>query len=294
MSNLEILHSQEDASVNFVWKGDFPGMLEARYVRRSPEYFVCYLSSQSGCQQACRFCHLTATGQTALIDVSITDILMQAKTVLEYAATQEPAKVVHFSYMARGEMLANQHIQKDSKTLLSGLYDLAKIYSLHPKYMASTIMPKLIEDMQLIDIFPYIHPTIYYSIYTLNPDFRKKWLPRAMDPQKALDKLVNYQHLTGKLIRLHWAFINGENDREEDVLGIIQAVKSRKLKVDINLVRYNPASDKHGSETPEDTISKWAETLQIALPESYVKVVKRVGHDVKASCGMFVPKEAKG
>lgn len=79
--NPEILHSQEDASVNFIWRGEYPGMLEARYVRRSPEYFVCYLSSQSGCKQACRFCHLTATKQTSLIDVPIADILNQASNL---------------------------------------------------------------------------------------------------------------------------------------------------------------------------------------------------------------------
>lgn len=290
MSNPEILHSQEDASVNFIWKGDFPGMLEARYVRRSSDYFVCYLSSQSGCIQACRFCHLTATGQTALIDVSIEDILMQAKTVLEYAKEQSPAKIVHYSWMARGEVLANQHIRQDSRRLLSGLYDLAKSYQLQPKYMMSTIMPKVIENMNLIDIFPFIHPTIYYSIYTMNPEFRKRWMPKAMDPNLALDKLVDYQRITGKLARLHWAFINGENDSEEDVLGIIGAVKARKLKVDVNIVRYNPASEKHGIESPEDIIQKRAETLRIALPESHIKIVDRVGRDVRASCGMFIPK----
>lgn len=285
--NPEILYSQEDQSVNFIWKGSFPGMLEARYVRRRPDYFVCYLSSQSGCQHACRFCHLTATGQTALIDVPFEQILMQARAVLAYAASQEPAKVVHFSFMARGEVLANKYIQEDSVVLLTSLYQLAKEHNLQPRFMFSTIMPKVIEDKSLVNIFSFGAPSIYYSIYSMSPDFRRRWMPKAMNPNLALDKLSEYQRITGKLIRLHWAFIKGENDRSEDIQGIIDAVKARGLRVDINIVRYNPASSKHGEEADAEIIQKHAETLKAAFPESAIKVVARIGRDVFASCGMF-------
>jgi len=290
MSDLQILHSQEDASVNFIWKGDFPGMLEARYVRRKPDYFVCYLSSQTGCKQACKFCHLTATKQTTLIDVPIVDILNQARTVLEYAATQEPAKVVHFSWMARGEPLANHYVTNNSRELLTQLYDLAAEYALAPKYMISTIMPKLVENKSLSEMFPFIHPTIYYSIYSLNPEFRKKWLPNAMEPNLALDKLAEYQYQTGKLIRLHWSFIRGENDSDTDVASIIEAVKARKLRINVNFVRYNPASDQHGLEADGDVIESHTLQLRLAFPEATIKTVARVGRDVYASCGMFLQK----
>ena len=61
--------SGQDASVNWDRPADV-GRLEARYVRRCPDYFVVYLSSQTGCSQGCRMCHLTATGQTRLRDVT--------------------------------------------------------------------------------------------------------------------------------------------------------------------------------------------------------------------------------
>jgi len=51
-------------------------------------------------------------------------------------------------------------------------------------------------------------------------------------------------------------------------------------------VRYNPASPAQGVEADEDTINAYIAVLRERLP-CVVKVVERVGHDVKASCGMF-------
>ena len=40
MTNLQILKSAEDASVNFIFKGEYPGYQEARYVRRQESYMI--------------------------------------------------------------------------------------------------------------------------------------------------------------------------------------------------------------------------------------------------------------
>src|SRR3954470_14116196 len=99
--------SSEDASVNFDRPADV-GRIECRYVRRCPDYVVVYLSSQTGCNQGCRMCHLTATGQTRLRDVTHEEFLEQAATVLDhYRRETAPARAVHFNFMARGEPLAN-------------------------------------------------------------------------------------------------------------------------------------------------------------------------------------------
>ena len=90
--------SGQDASVNWDRPADV-GRIEARYVRRCPDYFVVYLSSQTGCDQGCRMCHLTATGQTQLREVSYEEFLQQADTVLDhYRREAPPARISPFQF----------------------------------------------------------------------------------------------------------------------------------------------------------------------------------------------------
>ena len=121
--------SRLDASVNFVKLADV-GRIEARYVRRTDDYVVVYLSSQTGCRQACRMCHLTATGQTKLRDTTREELLEQADLVLDHYRAQQPARSVHFNFMARGEPMLNHTVLHDSNALFDGLWQRADAHDL--------------------------------------------------------------------------------------------------------------------------------------------------------------------
>src|SRR5262245_31736902 len=158
--------SSEDASVNWDRLVDV-GRIEARYVRRSQDYVVVYLSSQTGCDQGCRMCHLTATGQTRLRDITHEEFLEQAETVLDYYRREgPPARSVHFNFMARGEPLANSSLLANADELLGELARRAVALELRPRYLVSTIFPKDLGDRLLEDVFVVHHPEVYYSIYS--------------------------------------------------------------------------------------------------------------------------------
>jgi len=279
---MQVLKSTNDDSVNFVIKQDI-GFIEARYVRRTEEYAIGYLSSQTGCNKSCKFCHLTTTDQKRFKDCTPDDFYNQAYTILKYYETQPKAEYINWNYMARGEPLSNSFIVNHASEHLNSLYNLSTEFGLIPRFNISTILPNTMRK-SLIGIFNQrnIKPTIYYSIYSVKEDFRKKWLPAAMPVNEALQMLKDYTYIGGEVV-FHSAFIKGENDNPMDIIDIMDSISFHNIQARFNIVRYNPYSELEGEESP--WIDNIASLISKYMP---VQVVTRVGEDVKASCGMFV------
>jgi len=290
MTTPRTLVSAEDASINYVMEAPSVGLYEARYVRRQPEYFIIYLSAQSGCDQACRMCHLTATGQNRYVDASFNELMAQAQAVYNHYDRQPPAAWVHYNFMARGEALNSTTIRQEGVPLLHALGALARSRGLASKYLISTILPQSLGETELVALFddPQVYPEFYYSLYSVNPDFRRRWLPRALPAEEGLARLARWQQATGKVPKIHFAFIEGENDAERDMHAMADAIENHGLRVDLNIVRYNPYSDKQGRESSLAVIERNVGILTDRLHPENVRIVPKVGFDVKASCGMFV------
>lgn len=283
---VQVLNSNIDRSVNFV-EEQLVGFLESRFVRKCDDYFIAYLSSQTGCNRGCTFCHLTVTGQISFVDSSHNDFVAQAIQVFKhYRAQPVRAKYMHYNFMARGEPLANKILLESGDELLVKLGQVAKDEGLPAKFNISTIMPTTLKQ-SLVDTFHYLNPTIYYSLYSTNPEWRKKWMPAAMNVDDALSMLKEYQDFSKKMTKIHYAFIAGENDSEEEINNICDAVDRTQLHCEFNLVRYNPASPDQGVESSEEVIKRDIDILTARL-SGKVQIIPRVGFDVKASCGMFV------
>jgi adenine C2-methylase RlmN of 23S rRNA A2503 and tRNA A37 len=104
-----------------------------------------------------------------------------------------------------------------------------------------------------------------------------------MNVDAALDLLYEYQYVTKKIIKLHGAFIAGENDHVDQVHDMMQAVNQRGIRAEFNIVRYNPYSASQGTESAN--LEGIQEVIRSYMP---CKLITRVGSDVAASCGTFV------
>jgi len=191
--------------------------------------------------------------------------------------------------MARGESFANRNVRERGPELCERLSALALERGLLPRLKFSTIMPRELADLELADVFGGYNPDVYLSLYSVDPAWRRRWMPKALPAEASLAKLARYQKLTRKIPVLHWELIAAENDSEADIEAICDAVRHAGLRCDFNLVRYNPYSPGQGQESPPEVIERAARQLEAGVPGTRVKVVSRIGFDVKASCGMFVP-----
>jgi adenine C2-methylase RlmN of 23S rRNA A2503 and tRNA A37 len=280
------LNSTLDKSVNFFRNTDDGGKIETRFVQRDDDKFIVYLSSMTGCDKACRFCHLTQTGQTMARHLSQEEILEQAITVLD-AMHPEKADLLHFNFMARGEPLSNPKVNKE---LFKQLAAVAGSYGYACRIKISTILPTDIVSDNGKHLFDKDCPPvdIYYSLYNTDHEWRKRWMPKALSAIEGMAWLRRFQALTNNRVILHWALIENENDRPDIWNCAFDMAKRAGLEIDFNLVRYNPANDK-SKEAPETALQRLLEDAAATIRgQKRVKLVSRVGFDVAASCGMFL------
>lgn len=291
---LRTLHAHEDESVNFVRPAP-GGYLEARYVRRTEDYFIAYVSSQAGCDRSCRFCHLTSTGQTSMAQSTVSDYVGQVADVLAHHDRQDvrPDRM-NMNFMARGEPLLNPilHSAETWSRMAEGVRRAASASGIGTvKFNVSTIMPTMPEDVpwpRLDQVISDPDVTLYYSLYSMDPAFRRRWIPKSVDPRAALRTLAAWQDATGNEVALHWAFIEGENDDLRTVHDIVRAVRDAGLRPKFNAVRFNPPGGSRHREPDELVVERNFSVLAEAFGHPSSRIVPRVGLSVKASCGMFV------
>lgn len=297
------LVSKLDSSVNFV--SDFgKSLIECRYVRRHDNYISVYLSSHNGCTMRCKFCWLTNTSQISFKHCDIQIYKAQFNEVLKYAKTIDGKSSVgvhiNINLMARGEPLANKYLIKNYPDFYETMETCINTYNYKSlKINLSTIMPYTIYDRNLVSIFGCYPVHIYYSLYSFNPHFRRKWMPNAIEPNHALQKLRELAELDNP-ITIHFALIKGENDKLEEVKELAKKVDSYKFPyIKFNVVRFNPHESLQYEETDPERMDEIFSILNGVSKndnESYVignnsRVVPRIGKDVYASCGMFISKE---
>jgi len=292
-----VLRSKRDESVNFIasYKG---GSIEARYVRRTPDKVSAYLSSHSGCNQRCKFCWLTASGQTSFDHVPIDLYAEQLDRVLSHARftdSQFPLGTVrprvNVNFMARGEPLANRHLMSNYRTLHETLQTVVESHGYNEmKVNISTIMPPMTQGVNLDARFSGLPVYLYYSLYSVNPEFRKKWIPNARAPDNALSTLKDFQVASGMPLTIHFALIRNENDNLEDIQNLIDTVKRYSFdNLKFNVVKFNPHSSSEHTESvnTQKIFEMLNEVSSGTTCYTGSRIVPRVGEDVYASCGMF-------
>lgn len=293
MRGIKELRSSIDKSVN--WLIPVAGkksVLETRYVRKKDDYIISYVSSSVGCVQKCKQCFLTQQKQFEMYHVKEADFANQVERSINHYLTKDHlggANRININFMAKGEPLVNPTVVNSYPSLYNRLNKMCTSVGLQTKVNISTIMPGTMKHNKLQWIFGDTPVNLYYSLYSINEAFRKKWMPNAIDWRLALDKLKDYQENGGGVVTFHWANIAGENDKLEDVNALANVLREYKFNAKFNVVRFNAHDNLTYKESDPERINEVFQIVNDALgnnPKSYI--VPRVGKDVSASCGMFV------
>jgi adenine C2-methylase RlmN of 23S rRNA A2503 and tRNA A37 len=324
MKNLLKLSKRLDAidgSCNLIFNYG-KSVLESRYVRRSPNYVSLYLSSHNGCTMGCRFCWLTQQKLNSFSASGLDIYRSQTLHLLDVIPEKDHQNLlknqikININLMARGEPLANPTIINSYQDFYKSLEkDVIESGYKEVKINLSTIMPHTVRKRNLIDIFKDNPVSIYYSLYSPNETFRKKWLPNAIPYQTSLDKIKKYQEDYYKLttqwapLTFHWAVIKGQNDDIEENLFLQKEILERDFKnLKFNLVRYNPPEGlpiEDSQEVSDETLKTIFHIFESisnidekgnqsgnhqgkgSTKRNLSRIVDRVGKDAFISCGMF-------
>lgn len=289
----------KDGSINYLLELANKNIIECRYVRRKPSYISTYVSSHTGCKMGCTFCWLTQSGQTQFDHVTIPEYELQLNTVLSKAPTIiNPKDVrINVNFMSRGEAMANKFVINNYKNLYDCLYNVVIRNGYDKMKMnVSSIYPNSLKGHKLEIVFKDRPVNFYYSIYSCNDSFRKKYVPNAVSVKYALDRLACLQenHHDNTVV-FHCAFIKGANDDIKEVNKMANLIKSYNFKnTKFNLVRLNPYI-KNGvpimEESSKETLKEIFDIMNNAVtnkvPTQASRIVGRVGTDAFVSCGMF-------
>ena len=227
------------------------------------------VSSQVGCAVGCVFC---MTGQSGLIrQVGSAEIV--AQVVL--ARQQRPVRKVVF--MGMGEPAHNLEQVLEAIELLGTVGNIA-----HKNLVFSTV-----GDERVFERLPLgpVKPALALSLHTSRADLREQLLPRAprIDPQDLVEAGERYARATGYPIQYQWTLIDGLNDTDEEIEGIVRLLKGKYALM--NMIPYN-AVPGLPYQRPD-----WERAAAIArrLHRSGVltKLRHSAGQEVEGGCGQL-------
>lgn len=227
------------------------------------------VSSQVGCAVGCVFC---MTGRDGLIrQVGSAEIVAQ----VAFARLHRPVKKVVF--MGMGEPAHNLDNVMEAIDVLGTVGNIG-----HKSLVFSTV-----GDPRVFDRLPtgLVKPALAVSLHTTRADLRAQLLPRApkMSPEELVDAAEVYARQTGYPIQYQWTLLDGVNDSEEELEGIVRLLKGKYALM--NMIPYNAIDDLPFKRPSWERAAEIARTLHNR--GILTKLRNSAGQDVEGGCGQL-------
>jgi 23S rRNA (adenine2503-C2)-methyltransferase len=228
------------------------------------------ISSQVGCAVGCRFC---MTGQGGLVrQLGSAEIV--AQVVLARALRPALKKVV---FMGMGEPAHNLDAVMEAIELLGTGGGIG-----HKQLVFSTV-----GDERVFERLPQgpVKPALALSLHTTKPALRAELLPRAprIDPVDLVAAGEAYARATGYPIQYQWTLIEGVNDGDDELEGIVELLAGKYALM--NLIPYNTIEGLAFRRPSWERAAEMARRLH--RRGVLTKLRHSAGQDVDAGCGQL-------
>ena len=265
LATLESTHPGEDGSARLLVNLADGQMAETVLLPRDG---VC-VSTQIGCAVGCVFC---MTGTTGLIrQVGSAEIVAQ----VALARSLRPVKKVVF--MGMGEPAHNLDNVLEAIDLLGTVGNIG-----HKNLVFSTV-----GDPRVFEALPQgrVKPALALSLHTTRADLRAQLLPRAprMSPEELVQAGEVYARATDYPIQYQWTLLDGINDTEEELDGIVRLLTG-KFAI-LNMIPFNTVEGMPYQRPSWDKAAAIARRLH--QRGILTKLRQSAGQDVDGGCGQL-------
>ncbi|HEX2825964.1 MAG TPA: RNA methyltransferase [Burkholderiales bacterium] len=227
------------------------------------------ISSQVGCAVGCVFC---MTGRGGLVRH-----LGSAEMVAQVALARARRSVRKVVFMGMGEPAHNLDNVLDAIDLLGALGDIG-----HKNLVLSTV-----GDPRVFERLPErsVKPALALSLHTTKPGLRRELLPRAPDltPEEIVERGDAYARATGYPIQYQWTLLEGINDGDDEIEGIVRLLSGRYGV--LNMIPYNRVDGVPYQRPSWERAAHIARTLHGR--GILTKLRQSAGQDVEAGCGQL-------
>jgi 23S rRNA (adenine2503-C2)-methyltransferase len=219
LARLRSCHSTEDGSARLLVELSDGQTVESVLLPRGG---LC-VSSQVGCAVGCQFC---MTGRDGLLRQ-----LTSGEIVAQVALARSQRAIKKVVFMGMGEPSHN----------LANVLEAIHLLGIEGNIGHKNLVFSTVGDPRAFDRLAQgvVKPALALSLHTTKPALRQQLLPHAppLTPLELVDLGERYGRLTAYPVQYQWTLLEGINDGEDELDGIVELLKGKYAV--LNMIPYN-------------------------------------------------------
>jgi 23S rRNA (adenine2503-C2)-methyltransferase len=271
----------KDGTRKYLFELDDAQTVESVLIPDTDRQTLC-LSSQVGCQQACRFCLTGSAGFTReLKSYEIVDQILEISRVLQQ---ERKRRITNIVLMGIGEPLANFDEVLRALTVITS--DKGLDFATRRVTVSTAGLVPEIEKLGRSGV----KVNLAISLNATTDAVRDTIMPvnRRYPIKELLAACRSYPLEPRRRITFEYVLLKGVNDTKEDAQRLARLLRGIKSKV--NLIPFNPFPGSEFERSDDATVRRFQKIL---LDHHYITPVRESrGRDISAACGQLRAREA--